>query len=105
VIFANKNFEQQHEQRYELQHEFKNELSAISTKLGLSRDQVGIKLEPSQHQVGTKSALSWHLVIIILDFCRNPQPIQNIMEIAEWKDRTKFRNKFINLFLELGLFK
>ena len=103
VIFANKNFEQQHEQRYELQHEFKNELSAISTKLGLSRDQVGIKLEPSQHQVGTKSALSWHLVIIILDFCRNPQPIQNIMEIAEWKDRTKFRNKFINLFLELGL--
>jgi ATP-dependent DNA helicase RecG len=29
--------------------------------------------------------------------------MQAIMEKAEWKDRTIFRNKFINLFLEMEL--
>ena len=37
VTFTNKNYEQQQE----LQQEFKNELSAIGAKLGLSWDQVG----------------------------------------------------------------
>jgi ATP-dependent DNA helicase RecG len=48
-------------------------------------------------------APGWTQVVSILEFCRNPQPIQNIMEMAQWKDRTKFRNKFIHPFLELEL--
>lgn len=88
VTFTNKN----HQQEQEFQYEFEDELSAVGTKLALSRHQVGTKLEPG-----------WNQVAEILDFCRNPQPIQAIMDVAEWKDRTKFRNKYINLFLELGL--
>lgn len=87
-MFTNKNYKQQHEQQHELQHEFENELSVIGTKLELSRHQVGTKLSSGN---------------LILEFFCNPRPIQSIMEIAQWKDNTKFINKFINLFLELGL--
>jgi ATP-dependent DNA helicase RecG len=41
--------------------------------------------------------------VTILDLCKNAQPIQAIMDELHWKDRTKFRNKFINPLLELGL--
>lgn len=88
VTFTNKNYQQQQE----FLQEFESELSAISTKLALSRHQVGTKLEPG-----------WNQVVTILDFCINPQPIQAIMDIAEWRDRTKFRNKFIKPLLELEL--
>lgn len=83
VSFTNKNFKQQHELQPELQHEF--DFAAIG------------------QEIGTKSALSWHQVKEILDFCRNPQSIQNIMELAKWKDRTKFRNKYVNPLIELGV--
>lgn len=92
VTFTNKNFKQQQESRQELQQEFENELSTIGTKLALSWNQVGTKLEPS-----------WNLVITILELCINAQAIQLIMDKVQWKDRTKFRNKYINLFLDLGL--
>jgi len=92
VTFTNKNYKQQHELQHELQQEFKNELSAIGTKLGLSWNQVGTKLEPG-----------WHQVISILDLCRKAQSIQSIMDRVQWTSRTKFRNKYINLFLELEL--
>lgn len=88
VTFTNKNFEQQQE----LQQEFENELSTIGTKLGLSWAQVGTKLEPS-----------WLQVKKILNFCQKPQAISDIMETVSWSNRTKFRNKFINLFLDLEL--
>jgi len=103
VTFTNKNFKQQQE----LEQEYDMEAigQAIGTKLGLSWDQVGTKSAPSRHQVGTKSASGWHQVKEILDFCRNPQPIQNIMELANWKDRTKFRNKYIPTWHELGIIK
>lgn len=40
---------------------------------------------------------------IILEFCQEPRSIQEIMEIAGWKDRSKFRNKYIRVFLESGV--
>lgn len=92
VTFTNKNYQQQYESKHELQHEFDNELSAIGTKLGLSQNQVGTKLAPG-----------WHQVITILDLCKNAQSIQAIMDEVQWKDRTKFRNKYIKIFLELEL--
>lgn len=77
------NLKQQHELQYESQHEFN--IAAIGQK------------------IGTKLALSRYQVKEILDFCRNPQSIQSIMKLAQWKDRTKFRNKYINPLLELGV--
>ena len=97
VTFTNKNYIQQPEFDIEAIGQ------EVGTKLGLSWDQVGTRLALSQHQVGTKLASSWHQVAEILNFCRNPQSIQHIMELAKWKDRTKFRNKYINPFLDLGL--
>jgi predicted HTH transcriptional regulator len=39
----------------------------------------------------------------VLKICGKPQSIQFIMDTMGWKDRTKFRNKFINPLLENGL--
>ncbi len=64
---------------------------------------VGTKLALSWHQAGTKLASSWHQVNRMLEFCEEPKSIQEIMEIAEWRDRSKFRKKFIRVFLETGL--
>jgi ATP-dependent DNA helicase RecG len=99
VTFTNKHYQQQQE----LQQEFKEELSALGTKLGLSWHQAGTKLAPSWHQVGTKSAPSWNQIMSILEFCIKPKTIQEIMQKEEWKDRTKFRNKYIKPFLDLKL--
>lgn len=60
-------------------------------------------LESIGAEVGTKLALSWHQVRAILDFCHSPQSISDIMKIIQWKDRTKFRNRFINPLIELEL--
>ncbi len=57
----------------------------------------------SWDQVGTKLAPGWHQVVSILDFCRETQSIQSIMDKAQWTNRTKFRNKYINPFLEMEL--
>jgi len=92
VTFTNKNYKQQLELQDELQHEFEKELDAIGTKLGLS-----------WHQVGTKLAPGWHQVISMLNLCTEAQSIQSIMDIVQWSNRTKFRNKYIKLFLELEL--
>jgi predicted HTH transcriptional regulator len=99
VTFVRKNYQQPDES----QPEFREELSALGTKLGLSWDQEGTKSAPSRHQVGTKSAPSWDQVISILEFCKTPHAIQAIMQKEEWRDRTKFRNKYIKPFLDLKL--
>ena len=106
LTFVRKNYQKPDES----QPEFKEVLSALGTKLGLSRDQVGTKSEPSRNQagtkqelsrrqVGTKSKKSWDQVIQILDFCKKPQSVQEIMKQIKWSNRTKFRNKFINPLL------
>jgi predicted HTH transcriptional regulator len=72
----------------------------IGTKLGLSWDQVGTKLGLSRHQVGTKSALSWHQVEKLMAFAESPRAIKEMMGLLEWKNRTKFRDKYISPLLD-----
>ena len=90
VTFTNKNYQQK--QKQELQQELEDALSTIGTKLGLSRDQVGTMSKPD-----------WHQVVSILDLCREARSIQTIMNVIQWTNRTKFRNKYINPFLEQNL--
>lgn len=81
------------------------------TKTGLRRDQdeasihkgselLSAKPAPSWNQDGTKTALSWNEVAELLHFCFEPRFITEIMKIFGWKDRTKFRNRYINPLIE-----
>lgn len=54
------------------------------------------------HQVGTKSALSEHQVLI-LGAADDPQPLQVLMERCGRTDRTKFRNQVLRPLLDAGL--
>lgn len=78
-------------------------MKELEVKLGLSRDQVGTKSASSRHQVGTKSALSWHQVEKLLNFAVVPRTIKEIMTEMGLKDRSKFRDKYMNPLLETGL--
>ena len=55
-----------------------------------------------RHQVGTKSALSRHQVLV-LEASGNPQPIHALMRRSGRTDRTKFRNQVLRPLLEAGL--
>ncbi|MFH1195048.1 MAG: winged helix-turn-helix domain-containing protein [bacterium] len=48
-------------------------------------------------------ALSIKEVQKILELCRNAQPITDLMKNHEWKDRTKFKNKFLKPLIELNI--
>jgi len=61
------------------------------------------KTELSWHQVGTKSALSRHQVEDLLNLCKKEKPLTLLMQHFGWKDRTKFKKKFIDPMLELQL--
>jgi ATP-dependent DNA helicase RecG len=102
VSFGHENYQQPDESQPESQPEFKEVLNALGTKLGLSWHQAGTKSGPSRDQVGTRSGPGWDQVIQILDFCKNPQSVQEIMKQIKWSNRTKFRNKFINPLLDAG---
>jgi len=60
-------------------------------------------LGPSRDQVGTKSAPSWHQVENLLAFAETTRSITAMMELLDWKNRTKFRAKYITPLLELAL--
>ncbi len=75
----------------------------LSEPKELSPQQVGTKLGLSWHQVGTKSALSRQQVEELLRICEKEQPITVLMNNFNWKDRTKFKKKFINPMLEMEL--
>ena len=75
----------------------------LGTDLGPSWDQAGTKLALSWHQVGTKLALSSEQVGQLFVFCEVARTIQEMMDVLDWKDRTKFRNKYIKPLLELNL--
>jgi len=64
---------------------------------------VGTMLGLSWHQVGTKLAPGWHQVERILDYCIEPRLIREIMSEMGWKDRTKFRIKYITPLIEEGI--
>ncbi len=65
-------------------HQAIGEAAILGTKLGLSWDQVGTKLnlDPEELQ--------------ILAFCQEPKTITELMVHMGWKHRTKFRTKYIN---------
>ena len=75
----------------------------IANSLGLSWQQVGTKLALSRHQVGTKSAPSWHQVLKLLEMTTTPSGIQELMTLLNWKDRSKFRKKYIATLQETGI--
>lgn len=79
-----------------------NELGTI---FGLSWGQDGTKSAPSWHQAGTKLALSWYQVVELMKKAIVPIGIQELMEVMKWKDRTKFRAKYITPLLEAGILK
>jgi predicted HTH transcriptional regulator len=99
VQFIKKNYQTEVNQFVDIELVGK-ELGAI---LGLSWDQVGTKSRPRRHQVGTKSGLSWHQVEDLLSLTETTRSIKELMERLAWKDRTKFRAKYINPLLELEL--
>jgi predicted HTH transcriptional regulator len=92
VQFVKREIQQQQELQQELQQNFDALWQQVSTKLGLS-----------WHQVGTKLAPSWHQVEKLLDFCSESRFMKEIMSELGWKDRTKFRNKYINPLLDTGI--
>jgi len=80
------------QQQQELQQDLDTLWHQVSTKLGLS-----------WHQVGTKLAPSWHQVEKLLGFCSESRFMKEIMSELGWKDRTKFRKRYINPLLETGI--
>lgn len=65
------------------------------------RDQVGTKSGPSRDQVGTKITLTPETQLI-LQMCQQPQTLTELMQAVGWKNRTKFRHKFIFPLLEIN---
>jgi predicted HTH transcriptional regulator len=99
VQFIKKDYQPSASQEFEIEsigHE-------IGTKLGLSWEQVGTKSGLSREQVSTKSALSWHMVEKLLSFAETPRSMQDMMELMDWKNRTKFRDKYIKPLIETGI--
>jgi ATP-dependent DNA helicase RecG len=68
-------------------------------------NEIGTKLALSRHQVGTKSTSSWHQVEKLLSFTENQKAITEMMVLLEWKDRSKFREKYVLPLLETGILK
>ena len=64
------------------------------TRLGLSWDQVGTKL-----------GLSWDQAKKFLALCNKPISISELMESFNWKNRTKFRDKFIKPMIKEELLR
>jgi ATP-dependent DNA helicase RecG len=70
-------------------------------KVGPQAGVDGTKLAPSWHQAGTKLNLDPN-VMQVIDLCRKPRLSQELLEKMGWKDRTKFRKRFIYPLLEIG---
>jgi ATP-dependent DNA helicase RecG len=60
-------------------------------------------LAPSWHQVSTKLAISHKEVQKVLFTAKKSISITYLMKIFKWKDRSKFRSKYLNPILELEL--
>ena len=75
----------------------------LGARLGLSWDQVGTKSGPGRDQVGTKSAPNWRQVENLLAFTETARSMKELMDLLEWKNRSKFRAKYIAPLLALDL--
>jgi ATP-dependent DNA helicase RecG len=45
-------------------------------------------------------APGWHQVEIVLSSCEKPATLQQLMTVMEWKDRSKFSEKYVTPLLE-----
>jgi predicted HTH transcriptional regulator len=75
----------------------------IGTKMGLSWDQVGIKSALSQNQIAAGFNSGWQPVIKLLNFSQSAHSIAEMMELLDWRNRTKFRERYINPLLEIQI--
>ena len=71
-------------------------LQSVGTKLAA---MLGL----SWGQVGTKSGPGWAQVENLLVFAETPRALKEFMELLEWKNKTKFRTKYINPLLQLEI--
>ena len=61
-------------------------------------------MAPGWHQDGTKLQGNSDEAKL-LEFCQTPRFIHEMMGLLNWKDRTKFRKKFVQPLLAQGLLK
>ncbi|MEN9415373.1 MAG: hypothetical protein RLZ62_1677, partial [Bacteroidota bacterium] len=66
-------------------------------------DHAGTWPAPGWHQVGTKLAPGRHQVEKLLLSMKTPKKIRELMEVMSWKDRSKFRARYVTPLLELGI--
>ena len=85
-----------------MQHELKPRLEKDYDIEAMGKE-IGTKLGLSWDQVGTKPALSWHQVEKLMSALEFPLAIKELMELLGWKDRTKFRGKYINPLIDIGV--
>jgi predicted HTH transcriptional regulator len=71
--------------------------------LSFVEDRPSAVLGPSWDQVGTKLGPSWDQVEKLLSFAEMPRSIQELMDKMAWKNRSKFRAKYIAPLLDLDL--
>lgn len=67
------------------------------------RHQVGIKSASSRHQVGAGSAPGSNQIEKLLSSIGTSGNIREFMALLGWKDRSKFRAKYITPLLEQGI--
>lgn len=67
-----------------------------------SKSQVGTKSGLSRDQVGTKSELTPE-AILILQLCQQPKTLVELMSALSLKNKTKFRQKYLNELIAQGL--
>jgi predicted HTH transcriptional regulator len=89
--------------QFQVQFVKRDYYALLNADTDLIGENIGTKLALDWHQAGTKLAPSWHQVEEMLRFCIDSQTIQAIMEVSGWKDRTKFRKKYIKLFMDLDV--
>ncbi len=67
------------------------------------RHQVGTKSAPGRHQVGARSAPGSNQIEKLLSSIGTSGNIREFMALLGWKDRSKFRAKYITPLLEQGV--
>lgn len=67
------------------------------------RHQVGTKSAPGRHQVGARSAPGSNQIEKLLSSIGTSGNIREFMALLGWKDRSKFRAKYITPLLEQGI--
>ena len=69
----------------------------------MPKRRVGTKSAPSQHQVAEKE-LDFDIATQKLSvFCKEARTLNEIMNFLGWKDRAKFRKRFIYPLIEKGI--